>query len=75
MHINNIDIKFFMANAMLYKICDSTPKSIFFALFEYQLNYEYIIWGQNIYSRNNVSTAKKKALRAIHFKERMTGAL
>ena len=48
---------------------------IFFALFEYQLNYEYIIWGQNIYSRNNVSTAKKKALRAIHFKERMTGAL
>ena len=46
----------------------------FFALFECQLNYEYIIWGQNIYSRNNVSTAKKKALRAIHFKERMTGA-
>lgn len=66
MHINNIAIKFFRANAMLYKICDyvnhnSTPKSIYFALFECQLNYEYIIWGQNIYNKNDVSTAKKKS--------------
>ena len=41
---------------------------IFFALFECQLNYEYIIWGQNIYSRNNVSTAKKKPLEQFTLK-------
>lgn len=79
MHINNIAIKLVRANAMLYKFCDyvnpnSTPKSVYFALFECHLKYKYIIWGQNIYNKNDVSTPKK-ALRAIHFKECMACAL
>ena len=56
-HANAIATKLNRANAMLYKVRDfvnaNILKSIYYALFESHINYDYInyvyfIWGQNI---------------------------
>ena len=61
---------------MLYKVRDfvnaSILKSIHYALFELQINYACIIWGQNISTINCLYILQKKALRIINFKERNT---
>ena len=58
---------------MLYKIRDfvnaNILKSIYYALFESQISYASIIWGQNISTINRLYILQKKALRIINFKE------
>ena len=58
---------------MLYKVGDfvnaNILKSIYYALFESNVNYACIIWGQNISTINHLHILQKKALRIISFKE------
>ena len=59
---------------MLYKVRDfvnaNILKSIYYALFESQINYACIIWGQNISTIKCLYILQKNALRIINFKER-----
>ena len=59
---------------MLYKVRDfvnaNILKSIYYVLFESQINYACIIWGQNISIIDSLYILQKKALRIINFKER-----
>ena len=58
---------------MLYKVRDfvnaNIPKSIYYALYEWHINYACIIWGQNISRINCLYILQKKALRIIILKE------
>ena len=73
-HINGIALKLIRANAMFYKVRDFVDagilKSIYYALFESQIHYACIIWGQNVCTINGRFILQKKALSLIHFKER-----
>ena len=73
-HVNAIATKLNQANAMLYKVRDfvnaNILKSIYYALFEWHINYACIIWGQNISTIHRLYILQKKALRIINFKER-----
>ena len=43
------------------------PRSIYHAIFNYHLNYDNIVWGQNKNSLSRLFSLQKKALRIISF--------
>ena len=51
-HIDDIALTLIRANAMLYKVRDyvnaGISKMIYHALFESNIHYAFIIWGQNV---------------------------
>ena len=65
-HVNAIATKLNRANVMLYKIRDfvnaNILKSIYYALFEWRINYTCIIWGQNISTINHHYILQKRCL-------------
>ena len=50
-------------------------KSIYFTVFESQLNYESTTWGQSIFTIKMMFLLQKEALRARHFKEHKADTL
>ena len=70
-HISNISIKLNKSNAMLYRVGqfvnERTLISIYHAIFDSHLNYDFIVWGHTKGSINRVLIIQKKALRTIHF--------
>ena len=72
-HVNAIATKLNQTNVMLYKVRNfvnaNILKSIYYALFESDFNYDCIIWGRNISPMNLLFTLQKKPLRIINFKE------
>ena len=72
-HVNATATKLDRANAMLYRVRDfvnaNILKSIYYALFESQINYACIIWGQNISTIKHLHILQKNALKIIYFKE------
>ena len=70
-HINDIPIKLNRANAMLFKVREFVNikilKSIYYAIFDCQLNYANTVWGQNRNSMNQVIILQKKALHIMSF--------
>ena len=71
-HINEVSTKLIKANAILFKIRNYVnPKilrSIYFAIFESDLNYSSIVWTQNPGSSKRLIILQKKILRIINFK-------
>ena len=50
-------------------------KSIYFTVFESQLNYKSTIWGQHIFTIKMMFLLQNEALRARHFKEHKADTL
>ena len=71
-HMNEVSTKLIKANAILFKIRNYVnPKilrSIYFAIFESDLNYSSIVWTQNPGSSKRLIILQKKILRIINFK-------
>ena len=63
-HVNDIAIKLNRANAMLYKVKEFVNtkilKSIYYAIFNYHLNYANTVWGQKRNSMNRLIILQKK---------------
>ena len=70
-HINDIAIKLNRANAMLFKVREFVNmkiiKSIYYATFDYHLNYANTVWSQNRSSMNRLIMLQKKALQIMSF--------
>lgn len=68
-HINDIMIKLKKADALLDKIRASvnlsTPKSVYFVIFEAHLNYANLVWAQNTNTLQRVSVVQKETLITI----------
>ena len=68
-HINDIMIKLKKADALLDKIRASvnlsTPKSVYFVIFEAHLNYANLLWAQNTNTLQRVSVVQKETLITI----------
>ena len=63
-----------MTNALLFKIRkfvdDKIVKSIYFAIFEFNLNYCSLVWAQNYNAINRLVILQKKALRIMNYQPR-----
>ena len=63
-----------MTNALLFKIRkfvdDKIVKSIYFAIFESNLNYCSLVWAQNYNAINRLVILQKKALRIMNYQPR-----
>ena len=70
-HINDTAINVNRANAMLFKVREFVNikilKSIYYAIFDCNLNYANTVWGQNRNSMNRLIILQKKALRIMSF--------
>ena len=64
----------YRANALLFKIRkfvdDKLLRSIYFAIFESNLNYCSLVWAQNYDAINCLVILQKKALRIMNFQPR-----
>ena len=65
-HINDLSVKLNRGNALLFKIrkfvADEILRSIYFAIFESNLNYCCLVWAQNYNTINCLVFYKKKHL-------------
>ena len=65
-HINDLSVKLNRGNALLFKIrkfvADEILRSIYFAIFESNLNYCCLVWAQNYNTINSLVFYKKKHL-------------
>ena len=72
-HINDLSVKLNRGNALLFKIRkfvdDKILTSIYFAIFESNLNYCSLVWVQN-YVINRLVILQKKALRIMNYQPR-----
>lgn len=70
-HMNDLSVKFNKENALLFKIRtsvnDKTSRSIYFAIFESNLNYCSFVWAKNYNAINYLAILAKKALTIINF--------
>ena len=71
-HINDTAIKLNRTSAMLFKVREflniKILKSIYYAVFDCQVNYANTVWGQNRYSMNRlIILQKNKTLRIMSF--------
>ena len=73
-HINDLSVKLNRANALLFKIRkfvdDKILRSIYFAIFESNLNYCSLVWAQNYNVINRLVILQKKALRIMNYQPR-----
>ena len=73
-HINDLSVKLNRANALLFKIRkfvdDKILRSIYFAIFESNLNYCSLVWAQNYNAINRLVILQKKALRIMNYQPR-----
>ena len=73
-HINDLSVKLNRDNALLFKIRkfvdDKILRSIYFAIFEFNLNYCSIVWAQNYNIINRAVILQKKALRIMNYQPR-----
>ena len=75
-HIHDIAIKLNRANPLL---CNSRNfvnryilRTIYFAIFDTDINYVNFIWGQNLNVVSRIVILQKKALRIMNFQSRDT---
>ena len=70
-HINDLSVKLNRANALLFKIRkfveDKILRSIYFAIFESNLNYCSLVWAQNYNVINRLVILQKKAFRIMNY--------
>ena len=70
----DLSIKLNRANALLFKIRkfvdDKILRSIYFAIFESNLNYCSLVWAQNYNVINRLVILQKKALRIMNYQPR-----
>lgn len=70
-HMNDLSVKFNKENALLFKIRtsvnDQTSRSIYFAIFESNLNYCSLVCAQNYNSTNPLAVLPKEARKIINF--------
>ena len=73
-HINDLSVKLNRANALLFKISkfvdDKILRSIYFNIFESNLNYCSLVWTQNYNAINCLVILQKKALRIMNYQPR-----
>ena len=73
-HINDLSVKLNRANALLFKIRkfvdDKILRSIYFAIFETNLNYSSLVWAQNYNAINRLVILQKKGLRIMNYQPR-----
>ena len=73
-HIDYLSVKLSRANALLSKtrnfVNSSVLRSIYFAIFESNLNFCSLVWSQNCNGFNRLVILQKKALRIINFQPR-----
>ena len=73
-HINDLSVKLNRANALLFKIRkfvdDKILRSIYFAIFESNLNNCSLVWAQNYNVINRLVIIQKKALRIMNYQPR-----
>ena len=70
-HINDLSVKLNRANVLLFKIRKSVDDkiltSIYFAIFESNLNYCSLVWAQNYNAINCLVILQKKTLRIMSY--------
>ena len=70
-HINDLSVKLTRTNALLFEIRkfvdDKILTSIYFAIFESNLNYCSLVWAQNYNAINRLVILQKKALRIMNY--------
>ena len=70
-HINDLSVRLNRANALLFKIRkfvdDKILRSIYFAIFEFNLNCYSLVWAQNYNAINCLVILQKKALRIMNY--------
>ena len=70
-NINDLSVKLNRANALLIKIRkfvdDKILRSIYFAIFESNLNYCSLFWAENYNTINHLVILRKKALRIMNY--------
>ena len=73
-HIHDIVIKLNRANALLSIIRNYvnklTLRTIYFAIFDFHINYADLIWVQNLPSLSRIIILQKKVLRIMNFQSR-----
>ena len=73
-HVSDIAVKLNRAYALLFKIRNffnvTALKTIYYAIFDSNINYANVIWAQNFNAVNRVSILQKKTLRNISFQPR-----
>ena len=73
-HVNDLFVKLNRANALLFKmrkfVDDKIFRSIYFAIFESNLNYCSLVWTQNYNIINCLVILQKKALRIMIYQPR-----
>ena len=73
-HINDLSVKLNRANALLFKIRkfvdDKILRSIYFAIFESNLNYCSLVWAQNYNAINRLVILQKRALIIMNYQPR-----
>ena len=66
-HIHDIAIKLNRANSLLFTIRNYVNKhilrTIYFVIFDSHINYDNLIWGQNLHAVSRIVILQKKALR------------
>ena len=70
-HINDLSVQLNRANALLFKIRkfvdDKILRSIYFAIFESNLNYCSLVWAQNYNAINRLVILQKETLRIMKY--------
>ena len=73
-YINDFSVKLNRANALLFKIRkfvdDKILRSIYFAIFESNLNYCSLVWAQNYNAINRLVILQKRALIIMNYQPR-----
>ena len=75
-HINSIALKLNRANAVLSKlkiyVNFSILKSIYYSIFESNLNYGNIVWAQQVSSSHRLFLLQKRAIRIINSADKLS---
>ena len=75
-HINSVAVKLNRGNAVLSKlkvyVSFSILKSIYYSIFESNLNYGNIVWAQNVCSSHRLFLLQKRAIRIINSADRLS---
>ena len=70
-HIHDIAVKLNRANALLFTIRNYVNKhilrTIYFVIFDSHINYDNVIWDQNLHALGRIIILQKKVLRIINF--------
>ena len=73
-HINDLSVKLNRTNALLFEIRkfvdDKILTSIYFAIFEFNLNYCSLVWAQNYNVINGLVILQKEPLRIVNYQPR-----